>query len=166
MLFTYLSYHIFMIFSFFSASMSSFVPWFQFFLHFCCLINLLRYLEAGAGARAGTGAGAAAGAGAEVGAGSGAGAGINNLYEDWLSPPCGVWVETCHQLNSEKEENYLNLGPKQYLPSFSDRHWSTNMLSRETEEYTGSCALICYDFLTNCFLPKFDYMWHTQTYFF
>ena len=105
---------------------------FSFFLYFCCLINLLRYLEAGARAGTGTGAGAGAevgaGAGAEVGAGAGAGAaagageGKNKLYEDWLSPPCGVWVETCHQLISIKEENYLNLGPKQYLPSFSDSH--------------------------------------------
>ena len=74
----------------------------------------MRYLEA----RAGKGAGAGAGAGAEVGEG----AGKNNLYEDRLSPPCGVWVKTCLQFISEKEENYLNLGPRQYLPSFSDSH--------------------------------------------
>ena len=57
----------------------------------------MRYLEAGAGARVRTGAGAeaaVAAAAAKVGAGSGAWAGIYNLYGDWLSPPCGVWVET------------------------------------------------------------------------
>ena len=98
LLFSYLSYKIFRIISFFSASMYSFCLDFDFsfFLHFCCLVHLLRYLEAGAGLRAGAGAeaGAEAGAGAGAragtgagtgtgaGAGAGAGAGKNNLYEN------------------------------------------------------------------------------------
>ena len=60
---------------------------FSFFLQFCCLINLLGYLESGAGEREGTGAAAAgaevgAGAGVGVGAGAGARAGKSNQYED------------------------------------------------------------------------------------
>ena len=41
----------------------------------------------------------------------GAGAGKNKLYEDLLSPPCGVWVETCHQLISEKRGKLFKFRP-------------------------------------------------------
>ena len=38
---------------------------FLFFLNFCCLINILRYIEAGAGAGVGAGAGAETEGGAD-----------------------------------------------------------------------------------------------------
>ena len=45
---------------------------------------------------------------------------------------------------------------------FFSSPFSTNMVTREMEAYTGSCALPWYDFSTNFCLPMFDYMWHTH----
>ena len=100
---------------YYHASWLCFKSWFNFFLNFCCLITLLKYLVVKAGAGAGTGAGAGVGVGAGAGAGVEVGAEKKHLYEDWPCPLCGVWVETCHLWISEKEEKLYQLLPKKRL---------------------------------------------------
>ena len=53
---------------------------------------------------------------------------------------------------------------KKHWTSLSVSHWSTNMLKRETEAYTGSGVLPSNDFPTILLLQLFHYMWHTQNY--
>ena len=121
---------------------------FSFFLNFFFLMILLRYLGAGAGA----------------GAGAGVGADKNTFMKTDLAlfVVFGLKHVTCEFL--KKRRNYFNCSPKQDGPSLSGSHWSTNMNTRETEAYTGSCALSWYDFSTQFFSIHFCYMWQTQNY--
>ena len=123
-------------------------------------MTLLRYL--GVGEKAGAGVGAEAGAGA----GAGAGADKNTCMNADLAlfVVFGFRHVTCGFM--KKRRNYFNCSPKQNWPSLSGSHWWTNLHTRETEAYTGSCALLWYDFSTKLFSISFCYIWHTQNFLF